>query len=309
MTRAVLSILLALTLASQAQDSLLSEAEAAARSDSLQNSLPWKSGRIVLPGDKAVLDLPQGFRYLDPEAARVVLEDFWGNPDGAGTLGMVFAPGEEPFGDSSWGVVLGYDDDGHIDDEDAAETDFDELLETMRKDTEEGNAARKEAGYSTVVLEGWAENPHYDGAQKKLYWAKTLVFDGNEDKTLNYFVRILGREGVLELNAVSDIGALPRVRAGMARLNQVASFTEGNRYADYNPDTDKLSELGVAALVGGGVAVAAKSGLLKGLLVGLLAMKKVLVVGVLAAFAGAKAWWDKRKRDKEEREARFGGLG
>lgn len=303
--RILLAATAALAISASAQDTL-SEAELNRLRDSVQNTLSWKTGHIALPGGKAALDLPEGYRYLDPDDARTVLENLWGNPDGQGTLGMIFAPGQTPTGDSSWGVVVGYDDEGHVDDEDAAEIDYDELLESMKKESQESNAERVAAGYGAVTLEGWAEKPHYDEVEKKLWWAKTLAFSGHDEKTLNYYVRILGREGVLELNAVAGLPQLATVHDGMASLNKVASFTEGNRYADFNEDTDKLSSLGVAALVGGGVAAAAKTGLLKGFFVALLAMKKFVVVGVLAAFAGLKAWWDSRRKAKEEREARFG---
>ena len=64
------------------------------------------------------------------------------------------------------------------------------------------------------------------------------------------------------------------------------NFTDGNRYADYNPSTDKLASYGLAALVAGGLA--SKAGLFAKLGVLLLAGKKFIVLGVLglAAFIG-----------------------
>ena len=56
--------------------------------------------------------------------------------------------------------------------------------------------------------------------------------------------------------------------------------------------TDKIATYGLAALVAGGVL--AKTGLLKGLLVGILAFKKVIVVGVVAAIAFVKKLFAKR---------------
>jgi len=303
MFRFVFAASLAMALSVQAQDS----ASSASPDDSILAKFTWKTGHIDLPGGKAALELPAGYRYLGPDDAKIVIEKLWGNPDGSGTLGMLFAPGEEPVGDSSYGVVVQYDDGGHIDDKDAAKTDFDELLKTMQKSTEDANEDRKKEGYHALHLGPWAEPPHYDEAQKKLYWAKTLYSDESAGKTLNYFVRILGREGVLELAAVSDVNQLAKVKVGMSQLNDVAAFTKGNQYADFNSSTDKLSELGIAALIGGGVAVAAKAGLFKGLLIGLLALKKFIVIGFLAVGAAIKAWWSNRKKNKEESENKFGG--
>ena len=54
----------------------------------------------------------------------------------------------------------------------------------------------------------------FDSAQKKLYWAKELRFDGSPETTLNYNLRILGREGVLVLNAVAEVSQLSEVAIG-----------------------------------------------------------------------------------------------
>ena len=70
------------------------------------------------------------------------------------------------------------------------------MLKDMKEGTEDHNDARKEAGFEAVHLIGWAEKPHYDASAKKLYWAKELNFEGSSAHTLNYDVRVLGREGV-----------------------------------------------------------------------------------------------------------------
>lgn len=272
--------------------------------ETTQAKLQWKTGKITLPGGKAEINLPTGYRYLAPSDAQIVLEELWGNPDGKNTLGMIFGPGQEPLTKGGWGAILSYDDDGHIDDEDAAKTDFNELLEDMKKSSEENNEERVKQGYEKVQLLGWAEAPHYDAAAHKIYWAKNLKFEGNEGNTLNYFVRVLGREGVLEINAVSDMEALAQVKEGMNALNAAATFTAGNRYADFNKDTDKMSELGLAALVTGGAAVAVKTGFFKGLLLMLLAAKKFVVIALLGLVAGIKAWWGSRQKKAEDE--RFG---
>ena len=62
------------------------------------------------------------------------------------------------------------------------------------------------------------------------------------------------------MNAVADVADLQRVNAGMAEVLTMAQFDAGQRYADFNEDTDKTAAYGLAALVGGGLA--AKSGLL-----------------------------------------------
>lgn len=251
--------------------------------------LAMQAGDIELPGGVARLRLNDSFRYLDPKAAQQLLEQGWGNPpgSGAGTLGMIVPAANEVADSSAWGVVLTYNDDGHVSDKDAHKIDYDDLLKTMQKDAAAHNAERTKQGYAAVNLVGWAEPPHYDASEHKIYWAKDLSFgDGEQQQhTLNYFVRVLGREGVLELNAVAGMDQIDQVRRDMNKVMRMAEFNQGQRYADYNADTDKLAAYGLAALVAGGVA--AKTGLLAKLLALLFVAKKFIVliaVGLLGVF-------------------------
>jgi uncharacterized membrane-anchored protein len=60
---------------------------------------------------------------------------------------------------------------------------------------------------------------------------------------------------------------------------------------------DKVATYGIAALVAGGIA--AKLGLFKGLLVFLVAAKKLLILGVLAMASFFKKLFSKNKNKKE----------
>jgi uncharacterized membrane-anchored protein len=245
--------------------------------------LKWQKGEVVLPGNLATLRLPSELRFLDGPQSQMVLEQLWGNPPDAGVLGMIFPADAGPMDDDSWGVVISYDDSGHVDDADAASIDYNELLASMKAGIQENNEARKAQNYQTIQLVGWAAQPHYDSAAKKLYWAKELSFEGEDENTLNYSVRVLGRHGYLELNAVADMSQLPTIEKNMPNVISAVEFNQGLRYADFDPKTDKLAEYGIAALIAGGVA--AKTGLFKGLIAAILAAKKLVIVGVVALFA------------------------
>jgi len=144
-------------------------------------------------------------------------------------------------------------------------------------------------GYDAIELVGWASPPRYDSVAKKLYWAKELKFGDSSEHTLNYNLRLLGRRGVLVLNAVANMDQLKLVESATPAILAAVNFQDGHRYADYKDGSDKVATYGLAALVAGGVA--AKAGLFKGLLVALLALKKLLVVGVIALVAGVKKFW------------------
>jgi len=189
-------------------------------------------------------------------------------------------------------VILTYDDDGHIDDSDAAKIDYDDMLKDMKEGTEDYNAERKKAGFEAVHLVGWAEKPHYDASAKKLYWAKELNFEGTSGNTLNYDVRVLGREGVLSMNAVATMNSLEQIRGEMRPLIEVAEFNEGYRYGEFNAKTDRVAEYGLAALIAAGVG--AKLGLFAKLGVFLLAMKKFIIIGIVALGAFLKRLFGKK---------------
>ncbi|MDB5972356.1 MAG: hypothetical protein JWQ90_4806 [Hydrocarboniphaga sp.] len=263
---------------------------------SVMQSLKPQSGDIELPGGIAQLRLNDAFRYLKPDDTQKLLEQVWGNPPGSGadTLGMIIPAGGDAAADNGWGVIVTYNQDGHVSDKDANQIDYADLLKTMQKAAADQNDERAKQGFPTVQLLGWAEPPHYDASAHKIFWAKDLSFGDQQHRTLNYFVRVLGREGVLELNAVAGIDQLEQVRRDMNKVMGMADFKQGNRYADFNQSTDKLAAYGLAALVAGGVA--AKTGLLAKVLAIAFAAKKFLVL-ILAGVAGMFGKFFKRRNN------------
>lgn len=243
-------------------------------------SLTFREGKIQLPGDIATLDLPATFRYLDPADAGKLLSDGWGNPPGAKTLGMIVPADVNLLSAAGWGVVVTYDKDGHVKDDDADKINYADLLKEIQESMIENNKSRKEQGYAPMTLVGWAEQPSYDKSQHKLYWAKELHTEGDNENGLNYNIRVLGREGVLVLNAVSGMNQIAQVKTEMKKVTAFTEFTQGNRYTDFNASTDKVAEYGIAALVAGGVA--AKLGFFGKIFAVLLALKKFILIGVAA---------------------------
>jgi len=103
---------------------------------------------------------------------------------------------------------------------------------------------------------------------------------------------MLGRKGVLELNAIASADQFNEIDAQTPQILGMVNFTEGSRYADFDPKVDKVAEYGLATLVAGGaLALAAKAGFFKVLLVGLLAAKKFIIIGVIAVAAFFKKFF------------------
>jgi uncharacterized membrane-anchored protein len=241
------------------------------------NSLVQRDGTHEVAGGKARVVIAEGFAFLDAADTKKLLTEVWGNPPevGAQALGAIVPKGVIPFADDSWAAIITYEDEGHVADDDAAAINYTDLMKEMQEGTLEENKEREKAGYGTVTLVGWAQEPNYNKAEHKLYWAKHLKFSGETVDTLNYSIRALGREGVLQVNVIGGMNQLKDINAKVPGMISMVSFTEGNRYADYK-EGDKLAAYGIAGLIAGGVA--AKAGLFKLLL----AAWKFIAIGVVA---------------------------
>ena len=245
--------------------------------------LQYQSGEVSLAGGKLKLTLPPEFQYLDPANARKVLVDIFGNPPQSGsTDGMIVPKGIDFAQGGGWTAVLQWKEDGYVKDDDFAKTDFNEMLGDLKKAYKAGSDERVRAGYGRMELAAWAQQPHYDKATHKLYYAKLFDVDGPEQQ-LNYDIRVLGRHGVLELSIMSSMSQLRDIEAKAPVILGMVDFTDGNRYADFKPGTDKVAAYGIAGLVAGGVL--AKAGFFK--IAGLFLVKfgKVILVGVVALAA------------------------
>jgi uncharacterized membrane-anchored protein len=259
--------------------------------EEFEATLGYQTGTISLRGGMATLHLPKSFRYIGPESSRRLLTEAWDNPPDTaeGTLGMLIPSGVSPLATEGWGIVIRYEENGYVNDKDAASIDYTRLLKQMQDSAAAANEERHEQGFESVRLVGWAEPPSYDPAAHKLVWAKELVFGDDADHTLNYSIRVLGRRGVLVLNAVAGMNQLPSIRSQTRDLLAAVDFSEGHRYTDFLPGKDKAASYGITGLIVG--ATAAKAGLFKLLWVGILAFKKAVVVGLLALGAAIKRFF------------------
>jgi uncharacterized membrane-anchored protein len=253
----------------------------------IAKNLKYQQGEIDLRGGLATLSVPKEFNYLGPDDAETVLVKLWGNPPSdEKPLGLLIPAGMTPLDTNCWVVTIDYSEDGYVKDGDASKLNYDDLLKKMQAGIAENNKERQKQGYPNITLVGWAAPPRYDAATHKLYWAKDLKFGDDEHDTLNYSIRMLGRKGVLELNAIANVEQFSEIDQQTPQILGMVDFKEGNRYADFDPKTDKVAKYGIAALVAGGaLAAAAKLGLLKGLWVAIIALKKFIIIGVVAIVA------------------------
>ncbi len=233
----------------------------------LLEKLDFQQGVIKLPEAKATLNVPADFYYLSPADAKIVLVDIWGNPPAAaeGTMGMIFPAKYAPTDIEAWGSTVEYSDDGYVSDADAATTNYDELLQNIKDSIRENNVEREKQGFPKITLVGWASAPHYDTSAHALHWARDLMFgdDKQPQHTLNYSVRVLGREGVFQFNFIAGLDQLKEIEGVIPTVTKLVQFDKGKAYTDY-VEGDKIAAYGMAGMIaaGAGAKIAAKVGLL-----------------------------------------------
>ncbi len=258
--------------------------------DSLEASFQYQHGEIQLDNGIGTLNVPAGFRFLDSEQSEYVIHEMWGNPPDAPTLGMIIPENIGLTNERSWAFIITYDEMGFVKDDDADEVDYDELLKEMQSDAASANKERVEQGYESIAIIGWAAKPYYDSEKKVLHWAKEIKFGENDGTTLNYNVRILGRKGVLVLNAVASMMELPEVQQNIEPVLASFSYADGNTYADFNPSMDEVAAWTIGGLVAG--KVLAKVGILA------LLLKNIKLIGLALAGLATAAWkWYKSKTE------------
>jgi uncharacterized membrane-anchored protein len=267
--------------------------------DSVNSVLKYETGNITLDEGKITLSIPQGFKYLNKEQSKYVITGLWGNPESSAeeVLGMIFPAECGPLSDSSYAFIVSYSEIGYVKDSDADDIDYDELLKDLKEEEKTENIERMKTGYEPVYLIGWAQKPFYDKQKKILHWAKELKFgDGERTHTLNYEIRILGRKGMLSLNAVSEIDNLEMVNNDISKVLGIASFTQGNTYSDFNPDLDEVATWTIGGLVAG--KLLAKAGLFAVILKFLAPIWKFLLLAVLPIGAWVKKRFTKKQEER-----------
>jgi len=257
------------------------------------SELSYQSGEISLVGGKAKIKLTDDFQFLDSANARKVLVDIWHNPPESGSVtGMIVPKGIDFLEGGDWAAILQWKDEGYVKDSDFDGTDFNKMLSELKEQSAEESKERVRRGFPAMELAGWATAPHYDQQSHKLYWAKTYNVKGPEQQ-LNYDIRILGRAGYLELSILAGMGQLAEIEAKAPAILGMVDFTDGNRYADFKPGTDKVAAYGIAGLIAGGVL--AKAGFFKVAALFVAKFAKVIIIGAVALFAALGKIFGKKK--------------
>lgn len=205
-------------------------------------------------GGIAQINIPAGFLFAGAADTRTLME-MMENPVSGTELGFL-APE-----DSNWFIVFEFEDIGYIKDDQKDSLDSDAMLESLREATKQGNKIRKQRGWGTLEIAGWVQKPFYNTETNNLEWGtRAIASEGGE--SINYNTRFLGRKGVMSVTLVTGPEDFELVRSDYQTALSGFNYTSGNRYAEWRSG-DKIAEYGLAGLVvGGGAALAAKTGFL-----------------------------------------------
>ena len=265
------------------------------RMDSIEESLNYKKGAIQLGNGIATMTIPQNFKFLESAQAKYVIEDLWGNPPSSeAPLGLLFPDNSGVFDPGGYAFIVKFTELGYVKDGDADKIDYDDLLKDLKESSTAENEERKRMGLSTMDLVGWASKPYYDKDRKVLHWAKEFKVEGSELNTLNYDVRVLGRRGVLTLQAVSAMDQLDSVNRHINDVLSMVSFNQGHRYSDFDSKSDNVAAWTVGGLVAGKVLAKV------GFFAVILKFLKFILLGLAIVGGGVWRFITGRKKKEEE---------
>src|SRR5436853_5395441 len=139
----------------------------------LAGRLKYQEGQIDIRSGLATLKLPASFRYIDAAGTETLLSGIWGNPPATKkALGTIVPAGFSPFDPQAWCVVINYEEDGYVKDDDAEKINYTKLLKQMKEGTHEASTERVKQGYPAIELVGWETPPRYEKKTHKFYRAK-----------------------------------------------------------------------------------------------------------------------------------------
>ncbi len=263
-----------------AEDAAAAEGNSA-EFDAFMAQFSWTEGPALgALGDKAEIQLPEGFKLANANDTRKIMEAF-GNIVSDKELGLV-AP--KSF---DWFIVFEFDDIGYVKDDEKNDLDAGKMLESLKQGTEYANQERAKMGIPPLNIVGWQLKPRYNDKSKLLEWSIKAESEGSE--VLNHNTRILGRHGVMEVALVVGPEEIDATLPTFYSLLEGFSYKEGNKYAEYR-EGDKIAKYGLAALVVGGTAAAAAK---LGLFAWIAVMFKKLWKLIVIAFVAVGSWLKK----------------
>lgn len=241
--------------------------------------IDWQRGPTVGKlGNIAEIQIPEGYSFTGKDGAAKLLE-LTHNLVNGDELGVIVAQ------NSDWFMIFEFDESGYVKDDEGGKLDSEAILKSITKNTDDANAERAKRGWRPIHIVGWKTAPYYDAQTHNLTWASLVRGEEpNDEGSVNHSVRILGRRGTMNIDLIASPGEYADITGKFSSLMSGFHYTDGNRYSDFVKG-DKMAEYGLTALiVGGGAAVALKTGLLAKLW-------KFILIGIMAIVGAIKKFF------------------
>ncbi|MBC6491131.1 DUF2167 domain-containing protein [Flavihumibacter stibioxidans] len=220
--------------------------------DSLENKIKYHTGNITLAGGKFTLRVPDEFLFIDANQSRYILEELWGNLPDPEVDGMIVRKGFQPSRlINDYSFVIGYSDIGHVSSQKVTELNHDKLLAQLKENMDRSNESRINMGLNTMSVTGWVIVPYFDQYKKALYWATRINANGTEEEILNYNLRLMGKTGVIKINAVATLDQLPDIKKTLPLIIAQTRFTAAEAFDAYKEGEDRESHYDMASLIAG----------------------------------------------------------
>lgn len=241
--------------------------------DDVLKDLKWlPAGQVGSIDSKAQFKATDNYTFLGVADTDKFLK-FNGNPPPGNSYTIM--PTKAP-----WFGVLHFSPEGYIKDDE--KIDADKLLESLKAQNVEGSKRRREKGFETLTLEGWAIPPRYDTENKRLEWGTRLKSDRDGQTVVNVSTRILGRSGYTSAVLVTSPQTLEADLVDFKNALKNFDYVGGEKYSEWKQG-DKVAAYGLGALVLGSAAAVATS-------------KGGFKLLWLAILGGAAALWSGVKR-------------
>jgi uncharacterized membrane-anchored protein len=264
------------------------DAADAAPADPLANVKHVTGPKLVDLGHGAQINLPADTVLLEHAEAQAEMRKSGNEAENVIALIVPTAANQD------WYLVIEADDVGYVTDDDADDLDAGELLNSYKEGTAELNKKREPMGIPPLLIDDWSEKPRYDKAAHHLVWG--IAAHSRDGKVINYFTRILGRNGFLSADLIGSGEKMEASKVQAAPVITAVQFKPGSGYADHVSD-DKSSGVGLKGLLlaGVGIAVVKKTGILIAVF---LFLKKGVILVVAAVGAFLKRLFGGRKKQE-----------
>lgn len=197
---------------------------AAAQPESAAAAVEPLAGPVDLSlGAEARLSLPEGWRWVPKDRLQAYFGAD-GRKAGAWDLGLALSPGQPQFE-----FRVQFEPLGAVA-EPAAPPDTAAILVKVQAGASAANLERRAQGGLDTQIPGWAEEPAYDTTSKRLVWGERRESGAEERR--GWHARLLGRAGVLKLDAEGPADLMPLQAPLLQTLFNSLSLAEGRGLAD-----------------------------------------------------------------------------